>query len=126
MAITLKRQLNDDEKQTVLKTHGRMCFANGHPIPEGESIQFDHIKAFSLGGPSELDNIAPMCGQHNKEKGVLPLFDFRIKLRLQDFFAKGDKLTLKNLLESLKQHKDIPDFGQPISVNTHYYSVTVE
>jgi hypothetical protein len=53
MATTLKRQLTDDEKTIVLKAHGRKCFANGHTIPDGEPVQFDHIKAFSLGGPSE-------------------------------------------------------------------------
>ena len=90
MAITLKRQLNDDEKSVILKQHGRKCFANGHAIPEGENLQFDHIRAFSLGGASELDNIAPMCATHNKEKGQLSLFDFRIKLRLEEFFAGAE------------------------------------
>ena len=33
MAITLKRQLNDYEKQTILQRHGRICFATGHPMP---------------------------------------------------------------------------------------------
>jgi hypothetical protein len=116
MSITLKRQLNDEEKGIILKTHGRMCFANGHPIPEEETVQFDHIKAYALGGPSELDNIAPMCGQHNKEKGQLPLFDFRTKLRLQEFFKEGDRLTLKHLLNFLKQQSDITNFAQPVSV----------
>ena len=86
MSILLKRQLNDDEKEIVLRQHGRRCFANGHAIPEGEPIQFDHIRAFSLDGASEVDNIAPMCPLHNKEKGQLPLFDFRIKLQMREFF----------------------------------------
>jgi hypothetical protein len=126
MAITLRRQLNDEEKQIVLQSHGRKCFANGHLIPDGEPVQFDHIKAYAIGGVSEIDNIAPMCGQHNKEKGVLPLFDFRIKLRLQSFFLQGDKLTLKDLLESLKKNKDIIDFGRPVSVKSNDKTVKVE
>src|SRR5271166_6555219 len=76
MAITLKRQLTDDEKQCILKTHGRKCFATGHPIPEGDIVQFDHIRAFASGGLTELSNIAPMCELHNKAKGALPLEDF--------------------------------------------------
>ena len=126
MATTLKRQLTDDEKAIVLTAHGQTCFANGHTIPTGEPVQFDHIKAFSLGGPSEIDNIAPMCGQHNREKGQLPLFDFRVKLRLQEFFGKGDRLTLKHLLRYLKDESDITDFGQPVAVHVHDDTATIE
>ncbi|HEY3324152.1 MAG TPA: HNH endonuclease signature motif containing protein [Planctomycetota bacterium] len=115
MATLLKRQLSEDEKKLILSKHGRKCFATGHEVPEGEPIQFDHIRAFTRGGASELDNIAPMCGQHNKEKGALPLEDFRIKLRLNDFFATGDRLTLRHLLAFMKESRDISDFGQPVS-----------
>ena len=72
MAITLRRQLGDDEKQVVLEKHGRVCFATGHPIADDENVQFDHIKAFSSNGATEIDNIAPMCETHNKKKGRLP------------------------------------------------------
>ena len=126
MAIIPKRQLNDEEKQIILSQHGRKCFANGHTIPEGEPVHFDHIKAYSLGGPSEIANIAPMCGQHNKEKGQLPLFDFRVKLRLNDFFSKGDRLTLKHLLASLKDRKEIPDFARPVAVSLNMETVAIE
>ena len=126
MAILLNRQINDDEKEIIIRTHGRNCFANGHPIPEDEPIQFDHIHAFSAGGASELDNIAPMCGQHNKEKGRLPLFDFRMKLRLQEFFRKGDKLTLKDLLTYFKEQGDITSFAQPVTVAINDGTVTIQ
>lgn len=78
------------------------CFATGHTIPEGEPIQFDHIHAFALGGVSEIDNIAPMCGKHNKEKGVLPLQDFRIKLSLEEFFATGRQTYTQTFASPLK------------------------
>src|ERR1019366_9915819 len=61
MAITLKRQLDDGEKQKILEQHGRVCFATGHPIGDDEVLHFDHILAFTKDGASELDNIAPMC-----------------------------------------------------------------
>lgn len=117
MTITLKRQLTDDEKKHVLKTHGRICFATGHAIPEGESVQFDHILAFAKHGESELNNIAPMCEVHNKEKGTLPLGDFRVKLRLKDFFAIGGPLTLKHLLKYLKDRGDIQYYAQSIAIH---------
>ena len=88
MVATLKRQLSDEEKAVILKRFGRHCYANGHAIPDEEIVQYDHIHAHGLGGDSELNNIAPMCGQHNRQKGQLPLGDFRIKLQLDEFFAE--------------------------------------
>jgi hypothetical protein len=126
MAILLKRQLNDSEKEQILVQHGRKCFATGHMIPEGEPLHFDHIKAWSMGFPSELDNIAPMCAKHNKEKGTLPLEDFRTKLRLNEFFAIGDKLTLKHLLEHMKQKGDVEGFGEPVALKEDGQTITVE
>jgi hypothetical protein len=126
MAIVLKRQLNDSEKNEIIQQHGRVCFATGHPIPDGEPLHFDHIKAWSLGNPSELDNIAPMCAKHNKEKGTLPLEDFRTKLRLNDFFSTGDKLTLKHLLEYLQAKGDLHRFGDAVAVKESGDVVTVE
>jgi hypothetical protein len=118
MAITLKRQLNDEEKNLILARHGRVCFATGHAIPEGEAVHFDHIHAFALGGESELNNIAPMCEEHNKKKGTLPLEDFRISLKLKEFFNEGDALTLKNLLAYLQKGGDLKNYGQAVSVST--------
>jgi hypothetical protein len=126
MAILLKRQLNDKEKLIIIERYGRKCFANGHVIPEGEPLQFDHIHAFSTGGESELNNIAPMCSQHNKEKGALPLEDFRVKLRLDDFFGNGEKLTLKHLLQYLRKGKDITTFAQPVAVVEEGGNVRIE
>lgn len=116
MAITLKRQLNNSEKAQILERFGRVCFATGHPIPEEESIHFDHIRAFSDDGPTELNNIAPMCETHNKAKGTLSLEDFRIKLRLEYIFDGRDDLTLGDILDSLKNSGDTPSFGQNLII----------
>lgn len=126
MAITLKRQLTDGEKAQILKQHGRICFATGHPIPNDDPIHFDHIRAFADSGESELHNIAPMCEIHNKQKGRLPLEDFRVKLRLEQFFSQGDSLTLKHLLEYLRREKDVSDYGQKVSVYTDNGKVSIE
>jgi len=98
MSTLLKRQLNSDEKAVVLRRHGRAWFANGHEGPEGEAMHFDHIHAYSSGGETSLNNIAPMFANHNLEKGKLSLEDFRVKLRMQKFFSTGQNLTLKDLL----------------------------
>jgi len=126
MSVILKRQLSEDEKEVVLKRFGRVCFATGHEIPVGETVQFDHIKAFASGGATEMSNIAPMCGKHNAEKGALPLEDFRIRLELEDFFASGDKLTLRDLLKYLKTRKAIASFGEAVAVKNEGSTVTLQ
>jgi hypothetical protein len=126
MSVMMKRQLDPQEKTRILEVYGRKCFATGHEIPEGEPIWFDHIRPFSQGGPSELDNIAPMCAKHNREKSTLSLFDFRTKLRLQNFFDTGDRLTLKHLLGFLHKINEISEFGQPVSIKHTSSDVMVE
>lgn len=126
MAITLKRQLSDAEKEQILRTFGRVCFATGHDIPNDEPVHFDHIHAFAEGGATELNNIAPMCEQHNKAKGTLPLQDFRVKLRLQQFFSGGDSLTLKDLLRFLKEKRDIQTYGESVVVSNKDSIVQIE
>lgn len=69
MAIILQRQITNAEKEQILAKFGRTCYATGHHIPESEEIHFDHIRAFSMDGASELGNIAPMCQTHNLQKG---------------------------------------------------------
>jgi len=125
-AITLKRQLDDAEKANILKRHGRTCFATGHGIPESEKVHFDHIQAFADGGPSTLDNIAPMCERHNKQKGRLPLEDFRIRLRLETFFEGGDTQTLHHLLDFLRREGSLDEFGQAASITSADGMVTIE
>ena len=119
MAITLKRQLNDDEKDFVLSQHGRKCFADGRVIPEGEPVHFDHIKAYAKDGPSQINNVAPMCPDHNRAKGTLSLFDFRTKLGLEKFFTSGDRLTLGHFLAHLRSEGTISDYGLAVAVQQH-------
>lgn len=126
MAITLRRQLTEDEKKQIVEMHGRKCFATGHTIPEEDTLHFDHIRAFSAGGASELNNIAPMCEIHNKSKGRLPLEDFRVRLRLEEFFSGGDALTLKDLLGYLKGQGELKDYGRRVVVGQIDDSIRIE
>ena len=126
MSKTLKRQLNDSEKERILEQYGRRCFATNHEIPENESVEFDHLRAFASGGESELNNIAPMCNTHNQEKGQLSLYDFRAKLELNDFFKKGDRLTLRDLLVYLQSKGSFSQFGLPVSIQDDGDRITVE
>lgn len=119
MAIILQRQISADEKKLIIARFGRKCYATGHEIPESEEIHFDHIKAFADDGASEIDNIAPMCQTHNLQKGRLPLEDFRIKLRLDDFFKHGQSLTLKHELQYFKDKGIVNKFGELV-----YHNIT--
>jgi hypothetical protein len=67
-----------------------------------------------------------MCAQHNFEKGALALEDYRAKLRMNEFFATGDKLTLKHLLEHLKAKGEITRFADPVSIKESNGQVIVE
>jgi hypothetical protein len=126
MAIILQRQITEEEKEQILLRFGRVCYATGHVIPDSEVIHFDHIKAFVNDGASEVDNIAPMCQTHNLQKGRLPLEDFRIKLRLDDFFSQGQALTLKNELEYFKGKGIISGYGETVHHISNENSIELE
>jgi hypothetical protein len=114
MAILIQRQISDDEKILILERFGRICYATGHVISEDDEVHFDHIRAFIFDGATEIDNIAPMCQTHNLQKGRLPLEDFRVKLRMDDFFSLGQALTLKQELDYFKSKKIISTFGETV------------
>ncbi len=105
--------------------HGRTCFATGHAIPSDAAMHFDHIRAYATGGASSLENIAPMCEPHNKAKGSLPLEDFRVKLRMQEFFSQQRDGTLHDLLAYFKQKDPAFNFGTPVVVSVSSDSITV-
>lgn len=126
MAIILQRQITNAEKEQILAKFGRTCYATGHHIPESEEIHFDHIRAFSMDGASELENIAPMCQTHNLQKGRLPLEDFRIKLRLDEFFSQGQTLTLKHELQFFKEKGIITSFGETVFTTLNESEIELE
>lgn len=126
MAIILQRQITDAEKKQILDRFGKNCYATGHTILDTDEIHFDHIRAFTNDGASEIDNIAPMCQKHNLQKGRLPLDDFRIKLRLDEFFKQGQTLTLKHELEYFKENKTITGFGETVYHKTTDTEIELE
>ncbi|MFH1943250.1 MAG: HNH endonuclease signature motif containing protein, partial [bacterium] len=99
--MAYKRQLNDDEKRKVLEKHGRRCFVDGEPITEEEPVEYHHIKPFSKGGPTNLDNIAPVCKRHHLTIGTMGLQEYRDKLELGKFF-EGDPKYLDDIIRSKK------------------------
>ncbi len=104
-----KRQLSENEKQEILNQHGQRCFVDGEPIPEDEPIEFHHIKPFSSGGPTTLDNIAPVCKRHHRTIGTMSLQEYRDKIELSRFFEGEEPKFLGDLIHYKKGQG-----GQPL------------
>jgi hypothetical protein len=99
-----KRQLSEAEKQKILAQHGRKCFVDGEPIPKDEPIEFHHIKSFSSGGPTSLNNIAPVCKHHHLTIGTMSLQEYRDKIELAKFFESEEPKYLDDLIRYKNKH----------------------
>jgi len=56
---------------------GRCVFTDpesGRPCGSSFALEFDHVKAFSNGGPSTADNLRLYCRNHNKHRAVFERF----------------------------------------------------
>ena len=105
----MKRQISDPEKQILLNKHHRSdgkiyCFVDNEPIDDENSIQFDHIEPYAKSEDSSLDNMAPVCKNHNLAKKDMSLSEYRDKLSIEKLFKskeeKGKQLKLNDVLES--------------------------
>ncbi len=65
-----KRQPSERLKVQVLMRDGNKCRLCGY-IVTGDNIHFDHIKPWSKGGETVLENIQVLCETHNLAKGNL-------------------------------------------------------
>lgn len=97
-----RRQLSETEKHKILEQHGRRCFVDGEPISDDESVEFHHIKSFSSGGATTLDNIAPVCRTHHRTIGTMSLQEYRDKIELSSFFEGGKQKFLDDLIRYKK------------------------
>ncbi len=102
--MPIKRTLSESGKQEVLNQHGRRCFIDGEPISEEEILEFHHIKPFSEDGPTNIDNIAPVCRKHHLTIGTMSLQEYRDKLELSRFFMDGEPKYLDDLVRYKKRH----------------------
>ncbi len=65
-----KRQPSERLKVQVLMRDGNKCRLCGLTVT-GDNIHFDHIKPWSKGGETVLENIQVLCEVHNLAKGNL-------------------------------------------------------
>lgn len=65
-----KRNINSRLKVQVLMKDGNKCQLCGITVT-GENIHFDHIKPWSKGGETVLENLQVLCAEHNIAKSNL-------------------------------------------------------
>jgi len=102
-----RQQLTQVEKQAVLDQHGLYCFVDGHPL-DGQDIQFDHIRPVAEGGPTTLENLAPVCKKHNQRKGKQSLSEYRDQLALELFFKDTSPRYLDHVIVARGMKSGIP------------------
>ncbi|MFS4460277.1 HNH endonuclease [Bdellovibrio sp. HCB2-146] len=71
-SVKNSRYISRSVKTFVLKRSQHQCeyiHSDGKRCSSTFQLQFDHIKAFSKGGQSNLDNIQTLCRTHNAYKG---------------------------------------------------------
>jgi len=62
------RQAGLLKRELILARGGHACAGCGIPL-DTETMTVDHKIPVSEGGGDELDNLQPMCGSCNQEKG---------------------------------------------------------
>jgi len=95
-----RRALTDEERSQILARDGMRCFIDGHPIESEDDLEFDHIKAFAVVRTTALDNMAPVCRRHNRQKGTMDLSEYRDYLKLATFFEDGSPKYLDNVIQA--------------------------
>jgi len=65
-----KRDASSRLKVQVLMRDGNKCRLCGVTVT-GDNIHFDHVKPWSKGGETTLENLQVLCAEHNLAKGNL-------------------------------------------------------
>ena len=101
--MTDRIPLTPQQKDELIRIHGMNCFIDGHPIETEEELEFDHIVPVAAGGQSSLDNLAPVCRKHNRQKKTMSLSEYRDYLSLNAFFKDGSPKFLDDLISAKGQ-----------------------
>lgn len=112
----------DEQKTEILRIHGMRCFIDGHPIESEDDLEFDHVVPIAAGGTTTIDNLAPVCRKHNRQKRTMSLSEYRDYLKLSAFFDDGVPKYLDDVITA-KDHR----LGQPFQyeIGTTADTVTV-
>ncbi len=115
----MKRQITEAEKVVVLAKYRQPdgsvhCFVDNEKIENEKEIQFDHIEPFAKVEETSLDNIAPVCKNHNLAKKDMTLSEYRDKLQMESFFERFEETGKQAKLNDVLTLKYEEDFGFPI------------
>lgn len=100
-----KRQINESEKAQVLEAQrssdgSLRCFISGEIIDIlNDEIDFDHLKPWSLDGPTDLFNIRVVKREHHKKKGTKSLYEIRDEFQLQKIKSERGAIKLQDILQ---------------------------
>jgi hypothetical protein len=112
----------DEQKAEILRIHGMRCFIDGHPIELEDDLEFDHVVPIAAGGTSTIDNLAPVCRKHNRQKRTMSLSEYRDYLKLSAFFDDGIPKYLDDVITA-KDHKPGKSFQYEINTTTDTVTV---
>jgi hypothetical protein len=115
----MKRQITEAERvKLILKCRQQdgfiHCFVDNERIENEKEIHFDHIEPFAKVEETSLDNIAPVCKNHNLAKKDMTLSEYRDKLQMESFFEGFESAGKQAKLNDVLMFKYSNDFGFPI------------
>lgn len=106
--MTDRRALTAEEKAVIIAREGMRCFIDGHPIESEDELEFDHIVPVAAGGATTVENLAPVCRKHNRQKRTMSLSEYRDFLELGRFFADGAAKYLDDVIVAKGRRVGIP------------------
>jgi len=112
----MKRQITETEKQELIRNCRRedgkiYCFIDNEPIDDENNIHFDHIDPFVKTENTSLDNIAPVCKNHNLAKKDMSLTEYRDKLSIEKLFKSKEEIGKQLKLNDVLDAKYKLDYG---------------
>jgi len=112
----MKRQITETEKQELIRNCRRedgkiYCFIDNEPIDDENNIHFDHIDPFVKTENTSLDNIAPVCKNHNLAKKDMSLTEYRDKLSIEKLFKSKEEIGKQLKLNDVLDAKYNLDYG---------------
>ncbi|MDD5170041.1 MAG: HNH endonuclease signature motif containing protein [Syntrophales bacterium] len=114
-----------EQKAEVLRIHGMRCFISGHPIDSEDDLEFDHIIPVAGGGTTTVENLAPVCRKHNRQKRTMSLSEYRDYLHLGSFFEDGNPKYLDDVIRA-REHEVGQKFHYEVTDDTGNVAVYFE
>ncbi len=90
-----KRQLTHAQKIWCWENNPHICYICGKRVNKLSDAEFDHVKAYSKGGATNLSNVKIVHRQCNRLKGTKSLSEIRKLLGIKSKKKTGKRTTKK-------------------------------